>query len=460
MSLMDRCRFEMPRAPATALIRFAVVLGSIFSIAGSAEARQLSLIRDTEIEHIIRAYATPLFAAAGLDTASVRVHIVNDSGLNAFVAGGQNIFVFTGFLMASDSTNQIIGVLAHETGHIAGGHLVRTQDALRGASAQTILAVVLGAAAAIAGQGQVGAAIISGGPEFARRSLLQYSRTQEAAADQAAATYLDLTGQSARGMLEVIEKLSDQESLLAHRQDPYVRTHPLTRERITLLRNRVATSRYSDISDPPDIVETHRRMRAKLKGFLQSPAQTLRQLPPSKTDLASRYARAIAHHKRGDLNQALAEIDALIALRPEDPYFHELKGQILLQHGRPADAIPALERSLALAPEAPLLHILLAQAQIASEQPARNRAAISHLVEALGRERDHASGWLYLAIAYGRDGQFGMSALANAERNLLIGRKEDARRQADLAERKLPQGSPGRLRAQDIKRAAEAKKAK
>ena len=458
--MINRCRFEMPRTPATALIRFAVVLASIMSIGGPAEARQLSLIRDAEIEHTIRGYATPLFGAAGLDTRSVRIHIVNDSGLNAFVAGGQNIFIFTGLLMASDTANQIIGVLAHETGHIAGGHLARTRDALRGASAQAILAIVLGAAATVAGQAQVGAAIISGGPEFARRSLLRYSRTQEAAADQAAVTYLNRSGQSARGMLEVIEKLGDQESLLARSQDPYVRSHPLTRERIALLRDRVAKSRYGNVPDPPDIAEAHRRMKAKLKGFLQSPGQTLLQFPPSKADLASRYARAIAHHKLGDLEQALVEIDALIALRPDDPYFHELKGQILLEHGRPADAIPVLERSVALAPDAPLLHILLAQAQIASEQPAHNRAAISQLVEALSRDRSNALGWLHLAIAYGRDGQFGMSALANAERNMLIGRKADAQHQADLAERKLPHGSPGWVRAQDLKRAAQATKAK
>ena len=444
----------MFRAPSRPLFGLALVLSLSIAFAVPSDARRLSFIRDAEIEHIIRSYTTPLFAVAGIDAAAVRVHLVADSRINAFVAGGQNIFVFTGLILKADNPEQIIGVLAHETGHIAGGHLARTQDALRNASAKSILAAVIGVAAIIGGQGRAGAAIFTTGQAAAQQSLLHYTRTQEAAADQAAFRYLEQTGQSARGLLEVLEKLGDQEALLSSRQDPYARSHPLSRERIALLRNRVTTSRYAKTPSRPDFAAALARSKAKISAFLGKPAATFRRYPESDDSTAAHYARAIAHHRVANLSKALAEIEVLLEREPDDPYFHELKGQIYFENGRVADALPPLERAVALASHEPLLRIGLARAQIALENPALHQAAIMHLTEALDREPTNAGGWHQLAIAYGRDGQFGHSALANAEWSLLIGRKAQARQQAERAERDLPSGSPGWLRAQDIQRLA------
>ena len=424
-------------------------------MADPALARGPSLIRDAEIENTIRAYGAPLFAMAGLEPSSVRVLLIKDPRLNAFVAGGQNIFLNTGLLMESDTPNQVIGVIAHETGHISGGHLARTQDALRDASAQSIIALVLGAAAIAGGAGSAGGALIAGGATAAQRSFLKYSRTQEGAADQAALRFLDETGQSARGMLEFFEKLGDQEALLTANQDPYVRTHPLTRERVDTIRAHVANSPYSDVPDPPELIAAHERMKAKLRGFLDTPVQTFRHYPESDTSLPARYARVVAYHKQNDLERAIAGIDELLAENPDDPYFLELKGQVLFESGRIDESIPPYIESVRRAPNEPLLLIGLGQAQASSNDDANIKPAIETLEAAVRLDRRSATAWRWLATAYGRDQQIGMARLATAERYLLLRRYRDAGQQAARALQVLPTGSPGHLRAQDIEAAAK-----
>lgn len=428
---------------------------AVLVLVGSAPARALDFIRDAEIEETIRTMGGPLFAMAGLTPGSVRVYIVNDSSLNAFVAGGQNIFVNTGLILATDNPNQLIGVIAHETGHITGGHLARTHDALRDASAQTILSFVLGAAAVIAGQGQAAGAIVTGGATAAQRSFLTYSRVQEASADQAALQFLDATGHSARGLAEFFEKLGDQEALLTANQDPYVRTHPLTRERVEAVRSHIARSPVSDKPEAPETVLAHARMKAKLAAFLQSPVQTFRQYPREDTSLPARYAHAIAFHRQRDAQQALATIDRLIAESPDDPYFHELKGQFLLENGDPDAAIAPYAEAVRLRPNQVLLRLGLGQAQVSAKTDAHLNDALANLQRAVQMAPRDAGGWRWLAMAYGRKGDVAQASLATAERYILLGRYRDAIGQADRAERLLPAGSPAQLRAQDIKQAAE-----
>lgn len=428
----------------------------------TAQARSFSFIRDAEIEDTIRLFGTPLFAVAGLEPSAVRVYLVNDPSLNAFVAGGQKIFINTGLLIASDNANQVIGVIAHETGHITGGHLARSQDALRDASAQSIMAFVLGAAAAIAGQGGAGQAIIAGGTQVAQRSYLKYSRIQESSADQAALSMLDQTGQSAKGMLSFFDKLGDQEALLTASQDPYVRTHPLTRERIDTIRAHVARSAKSNAVERPEFVERHNRMRAKLIAFLGSPTQTFRRYPADDNSVSGRYAHAIARHKMRETEKALALIKGLLAEHPRDPYFHELHGQILFESGNAEAAIAPYERAMALRPNEVLLRIGLGQAQVSIESDSHIKAAVKNMRRAVQLEPGSPSAWRWLGMAHGRNGDIGLAALATAERYILTGKFRDAIGQAARAERTLAKGTPGWLRAQDLKAAAEraAKRAK
>ena len=434
----------------------------VSSLGAPAEGARVSLIRDAEIETTIRAYAAPLFAAAGLEASAVKVHLVNDRRLNAFVAGGMQLFLHTGLLLAAESPNQVIGVIAHETGHIAGGHLARTDEVLRNASAATILATVLGVAAVIAGAGEGGAALIVGGQAISRGVFLRYSKSQEQAADQFALTMLDRTGQSARGLLEFLEILDAQAALVASRQDPYVRTHPLGRSRIRHVRNHVAGSPYSDVTGSPEAKEMFRRMQAKLRGCFTPLRQVMTRYPLSDSSLEARYARAMLHGglsacpgRRPDLQRALGEIDSLIAERPGDAFFLELKGQILFENGRIVEAVDPYRRAVELLPDSPPLRVGLAQALIESGGAGVFAAAAEHLERAVRQDRNDPSVQRLLSIAYARTGRPGLAALASAEQALLTGRYVDAVAFSKRADKLLPFGSPGQLRAQDVQVAAE-----
>lgn len=422
----------------------------------------ISLVRDAETERMIRDFAAPLFSAAGLDAGFVNVHLVNDRSINAFVAGGQRVFVNTGLLLKVRNPNELIGVLAHETGHISAGHLARMQDAIRDASAIAILATVLGAAAMAAGAatggsgaGEAGAAIMMGGQSLAMRDFLSFTRTQESAADQAAATFLDQTQQSARGLISFLKVLGAQESLLSSRQDPYVRSHPVSSERIAALEARFQQSRFRDKPDRPEDIAILARIQAKLIGFIEPFGTVMNRFPPEDQSDNARYARAHAYYRTADMGRAAAEMDALITKSPNDPYYLEFKAQILYEGGKPAEAIPYYRRSVQHAPGEPLLIGALGQAMIAANDDALLPEAIQLLENSLRLERDNSSAWQQLAIAYGRRGDIGMASLATAERMMIQNNRRDARFQADRALRLLTQGSPAWLRAQDIKNATD-----
>jgi predicted Zn-dependent protease len=419
-------------------------------------------IYDTEIEDTIRVYATPVLRAAGIDPTAVRIHIVNSPILNAFVARGQRIFVTTGFLMAAQHPGQVIGVLAHETGHIAGGHLARLEGAIRDAEIPALLSQLFAAAAGVLARSpEAAVALGTGGDQVVRRSLLQFSRTQESSADRAGLEYLANTRQSARGLLEFLEVLEDQQVLTMSRaqqeQISYEMTHPLTRDRILYIREQVEKSPYSDVPIPESLKTRHARMVAKLRGFMDPPAQTLRRYPESDTSFPARYARAIAAYKVPDAAKALTLVDELIAENPKDPYLLELKAQILFESGRVTEAIPPLESAVQIIPGAPLIRVALAHAQVEGNDASSLRSAVENLQRALAVDQTIPLAWQLAATAYGRNGELGLSALASAEYNYLIGRREDARQMAERAQRQLKNGSPGWLRAEDILEATRRK---
>lgn len=446
------------RIPALITVFLAVVIA--FFPREKALAAPTSFIRDTELENTIRGYATPIFTAAGLDPSVVRIYLVNDRQINAFVAGGQNLFINTGLLMQSEDAGQVVGVIAHEAGHIAGGHLVRVHDALARGTAESILAMVLGAAAMIAGAPQVGAAVMSGGQNVALRNFLQYTRTQEGSADAAAMRYLDATQQSASGLLSFFQLLSGQEMLVSAGQDPYLRTHPLTQDRIEALSTFVAQSPYSNAPVKPEFQQQHRRMLAKLHAFLDDPSLTRRRYPSGDQSLEARYAEAIVQHRTAHLDKALIVVDGLIAEYPTDPYFQELKGQILFESGRPKEALPPYRKAVELLPDAPLLRVDLARVEMATNDQQLLESAIANLRASLTRERNRPFVWRQLAIALGRNGQMGESSLALAEEAMLLDKMSEARFHAGKAVQELPRGTPGWLQAQDILQAAENEKDK
>ena len=421
-----------------------------------ARAQGLPVIRDAEIEQLLRDYTAPILRAAGLSKQNIRVIIINDRSFNAFVVDGQRIFVNVGALLESKTPNQIIGVLAHETGHIAGGHLARLRDELANAQTAAIIAMLLGAGAMIAGAkgnnvgGNAAAAAITAPQEMIRRSLLSYQRAQEESADRAGVKFLTATGQSPKGMYETFQRFANQILVSAQRADPYLQSHPMPSERVAALETLVKTSPNWEKHDPPELQLRHDMMRAKLAGFLERPDTIARRYPASDTSLPARYARAISAYRHTDLRAAISQIDGLIQTQPGNAYFHELKGQALLENGKASEAVGPLRRASQLAPNAPLIRILLAQALIASSDKQAADEAIGLLLTSMQKEPDVPEGYGQLAIAYGKKGEFAQADLASAQAALSRGDVKTARELAARAKTRFPTGSPGWVRADDI----------
>ncbi|MCZ7656518.1 MAG: M48 family metalloprotease [Xanthobacteraceae bacterium] len=438
----------------------AVALAGAVAVALPAPAaaqRGLPVVRDAEIEQLLRDYTTPILRAAGLAKQNIRVIIINDRTFNAFVVDGQRIFVNVGALTESKTPNQIIGVLAHETGHIAGGHLARLRDELANAQTAAIIAMLLGAGAMVAGAksgssagGNVAAAAITAPQEMIRRSLLSYQRAQEESADRAGVKFLTATGQSPKGMYETFRRFADQMLVQAQRADPYLQSHPMPSQRVAALEALVKTNPNWDRKDPPELQLRHDMVRAKLHGFLDRPDTVARRYPASDTSLPARYARAISAYRFGDLRSALAQIDGLIQAQPGNPYFHELKGQALVENGKAGEAIAPLRRAAALAPNAALIRIMLAQALIASGDKRHAEEAIGLLRTAMQREPDVPEAYGQLAIAYGRKGDLAQADLASAQAALARGDVKTARELAARAKTRFATGTPGWVRADDI----------
>jgi len=433
-----------------------LLLPLLVSITPAFAQSKRILIRDAETESTIRAYTKPLFEAAGLVPSDVGIKLILDSSLNAFVTGGQNIYLHTGLILNTTNVDELIGVIAHETGHISGGHLARSSDAMNDAKTLGIVATILGVSAGIlSGRGDVAAAAAAGGTELTKRSFLKFSRTQESSADQAALTLLESNGMSARGLYDFLHVLEDNDLLSPERQDPYQRSHPVTRERIAVIENHMVDSPFTDARPPSAVQLAHDRVRAKLFAYTHPFITTLREYPKTDTSIAARYARAFAYYKRPDLETALTLIDELITEMPEDAYFHELKAEMLFDHGQVAQAVPYYELASSLAPDTAILLIELARAQVATEDPAMMEPAIKNLKRSLFFEPRSSFAWNQLAIAYGRSDRMGLSALAMAEEAMLQRRYSDAVYQAGKAETMFNPGTKEHLQAADIMNAAE-----
>ncbi len=430
------------------LAALAIALGVLIMAATPASAQ--GLIRDAEIEDTLRAYTNPLFEAAGLEPSDIDLYIVNDPSVNAFVAGGQNIFVHTGLILAADTPNEVIGVLAHETGHIAGGHGARRSQDIQRAIGPMLLSIGLGVLAIAAGAPDAGAALISGSQAFAMGDIVRHTQVQESSADQAGAQYLPATGQSGRGLITFFNTQIRPYEFMVRRAPPWMMTHPYSSDRVEALRQRVQASPYYDTPDSEDYVRRFRFMQAKLVGFIQTQGQTLARYPMRDTSQPARYARAIAYYRVSDLPRARAELDVLLQEDPDNPYFQELMGQILFENGRAAESVPYHRRSLELAPNQPLLQINLARALTAAQGRAGTDEAIELLQSAVAREPENAFAWRELAAARALRGEEGLAELASAEQNFAIGDYGAALSFAERARRSLPRNTPSYQRANDI----------
>jgi predicted Zn-dependent protease len=427
------------------------------SMPAAAQSRSVSVIRDAEIETLLRDYAEPILRAAGIGTTGAEIIILEDRTFNAFVASGNKMFINSGALLAADTPNEVIGVIAHETGHLAGGHLQGLRNEMARAQTLALIAGLLGAGAMITGAAtgsqagaQLGAAATSMGPGVAMRSLLSYKRAQESAADRAALTYLNATGQSAKGMIKTFRRFADQALFAKQYIDPYIQSHPMPSERIAQLETIASQSRYWDAKDPPSLMLRHRMMLAKMSAYLEGAARVERRFPRSDNSLPAAYARAIVAYRTSSLRSAIDQIDALIRAAPDYPYFHELKGQALLESGRAREAVPPLRRAVSLAPNQGLIRILLGHALLETGDSSLLEEAIANLTAGLRNETMASNGHRLLARAYAQQGRIAEAELATARGLMIDGQVKPAQDYARRAQAKLKRGTPGWLQAEDI----------
>jgi predicted Zn-dependent protease len=429
--------------PLTGLIAAAAM------VVAATPASAQSTIRDTEVEGIIREWSDPVFVAMGLEPDQVEVLLVADNDLNAFATRGRIMGINTGLILRTDNPNQLLGVIAHEAGHIKNRHTLR--DGAQGAGMQPFLmSMALGALAVLAGEPGAGAALLGSGQYFGTLGALRYLQGQEGEADITAARGLEAAGESGRGLVEFFENFRSQEVFSDARRFPYFRSHPLSGQRIEALRRPVEAMSNYDRVDSPERMAQHALIRAKIQAFMNPPTQTLRTYLETDTSFPARYARAIAWYRDGQTQRALDATDALIAEDEDNPYLWELKGQILFEEGRPAEAIAAHRRSVELLPDAPLLRINLAHALIETSDPTQLDDAVDNLKMATAREPENTLAWRLLSQAYSSQGKEGEARLASAEFYFAAGGQEQATQFALRARDLLPRGSIEWRRAMDI----------
>jgi len=453
-----------PAGPASRAVALtaaaALALASLPARAQTGSSAGIPMIRDAEIEQLLREYSQPILRVAGLGQQNVQIVIINDKSFNAFVMDAHRIFINSGALMQATTPNQLIGVFAHETGHIVGGHLSKMRQELANATTAAIVAMLLGAGAMVAAakstnygnsldMGNLGAAVFSAPQSYLQHTLLAYQRAQEDQADRSGVRFLTMTGQSAKGMYDTFKRFADEMMFTAAYIDPYVQNHPMPAERMAALAELVKTP-YWDRKDPPELQFRHDMMRAKLYGFTERPDSVSRRYPSSDTSMPARYARAIVAYRFGDMRSALNQIEGLIQAMPSNPYFYELEGQALLENGHAAEAIPPLRRAVELAPNPALIQILLAQAMIATKNPKMASEAVPLLRAALVKEPESGDAYEQLAMAYGHNGNLAEADLASAQAAFARGDNKTARELAGRAKTRFPVGSPGWVKADDI----------
>ncbi|MGN6498034.1 MAG: M48 family metalloprotease [Tsuneonella sp.] len=439
------------------LITRALVAAAALSLAAQPAAAQ-SVLRDAETEALLHEMADPLIKAAGLQPSNVDLILVGDPSINAFVAGGQAVYINSGLIEAADNANQVQGVIAHELGHLTGGHAINTSG-YQSAMKISLLSLLAGIAAAVAGAGDAAMAAMMMGQQAATGKYLAFSRAQESTADAAGVQFLSKAGISGKGSLEFFGKLENMEFRygVSHSDDAaYASTHPMTADRIANLRADYEKDPAWNKPEPTGLEARFQRVKAKLAGYVQEPARTLQEYPPSDTSVPGRYARAYAYHQQALMDKALAETDALIKSDPQDPYFLELRGQVLLESGRPADAIAPLRKATELTGNQPLIASTFGHALIATEDPKNYPEAEQVLKAAVARDRYNPFAWYQLGVVYAATGDLPRARLASAEQQVLNGEFAEALRSAQAAEAGLPKGSPDWIRAGDIDLQARA----
>jgi predicted Zn-dependent protease len=418
------------------------------------------VLRDTETELLFRDMSLPLIKAGGLDPNSVKVVLLNDPEINAFVSQGQTVYLQSGLLEAADNVNQVQGVVAHELGHVIAGDSIRSGQGEKQATGISILSLVLGAAAIAAGAGDAAMGLMMAGQRAALGEYLAFTRVQEATADATGSRLLSKAGISGKGMLDFFGKLQNEEYRLAiYDKDSFDRDHPLSSERIEALQQKLQSDPSWGKPTDPALEARFERVKAKLLGYID-PKQAVLRYPESDQSVPAHYARAYAYHLGGYPDKAESEADALLAKDPHDPFFLELKGQILLEDGKPKEALTPLREAVQRSDQAPMIAAMLGHALVETNDPKNFAEAKQILKVAVSRDNEDPFAWYQLGIIYDHEGDQARAWLATAERSNLQDDPKMALASAQMAMKGIPPGTPDYLRAQDIAMVSRAELAK
>ncbi len=433
----------------------AILLGVWLSLTTLANpAHAVSLIRDADIENALDELAAPILRAAGLNPNRTRILVVNDSGLNAFVISNDVIFLHSGLLLRLESAAQVQAVIAHEAAHIANGHISRRLTNLRGSRNAAGFGMALALAVALASDNpRAAAGVAAGSAGAAQRQFFAHTRAEESAADQSSIRFLLAAGVNPQGAIEVMDMFRGQEALSVSRQDPHARTHPLTSDRIRALRGLVAANPGNTATDP-NADFWFARAQGKLSAFVQNPGWTLRRVRGDNSPIGV-MRRAVALHRQADANGAIQAMQALLQQYPNDAYWHELFGQILLESRQPAAAAQSYRNAVSLNGNEPLILGGYGRALLALNTNNSNTEAVRVLERARALDAQSSAVLRDLGQAYARTGQPGLASLVTAERYALQGRMDDAIVHARRAADRLPRGSASWQRAQDVLSAAQ-----
>lgn len=445
----------LARRSVVALLALAIAATGI--LPASAQSRGVPIVRDAEIEALVADYAAPILKAAKLGGRGVRIILVNSQSFNAFV-DGRRIFINTGAIMQAETPNEIIGVIAHETGHLAGGHQDRLREQLSRARTMAVIGALLGVGAGVAGAAAgsssaagAGGGIALGSTEMAMRTLLSYQRTEEMTADRMAVNYLNATGQSTKGMLDTFQRFASALSLSGTQIDQYRISHPLPRERIANLEELAKKSPYFNKTDSAVLQQRHDMARAKIAAYSGNMGALQRMFRSNPGGIAARYGNAITTYLNGSARSALPKFDALIKEQPKNPYFYEMRGEVLIKANDAAGAAKAFQKAVSLDPrKSPLLRMSYGRALMLTGGKANMPTAIKEIRAGIASDPEFPGGYGYLAQAYGQQGDMARADLATADQNYYSGNIQQAKIFAIRAQKQMKSGTPDWLRAQDI----------
>ncbi len=422
---------------------------------GYAKSEKILIINDAEINNYINDLSKPLLISSGLSHEFVEVNIIFNDRINAFVANGQRIFIHSGLITNSDEPEEIIGVIAHEIGHIVSGHLTRTREVISSASTAGILAALFGVISVGIYHNSVeqvegdltAAAIFSSANSLSINSILKYSRTQELNADMYAINLLEENKISGRGLLKILYKLSKNDEINSD-QIHYLSTHPLNSERISIARNKIKESKYYISQSNERSLKDLNNIKAKINGYTK-PNEYLEKFRNDKT-IPGKIAKATSLHKLGKNRESIKIFQTLINDNPKNPYFYESLGKAFLSDRKIKKSINAYKKAIVISDNNPLILLGYSQALISANNKESDYEAIKVLEIVTKKIEKNFSAWRLLEIAYGRSGKFGKSFLAGAEKSLISGKKNSANKKANEALKLLKVNSPDFFRAKDI----------